>query len=667
MKTAYTYGDLLRVPFSIVRQEHLRREFLSYIEEHPGCFREVVFFVCETHDIRSVDYMHSAAEKIRPMFAALRKRGIRVGVNILSTLGHHQEIKDDSLDGLDFQVYEKGEVNRGRLCPTSKKNLAFIGDVYRVFASLSPDIIYSDDDIDYGVNVCKCPLCLQAFEKTFGDFSHSGLPVTTESYTALYESDDPAVREKFRGDWTAFTRIRTAALLSEIEKAVHVVDAKIQLGYMSCITDKPKQTVEEYAQVFSAGQPLKWRPGGGLYTDKEPLRLMEKANNIARQIKDLPPFVQEIQSEIENFPYQTFRKSVRFTRMEALAYLMAGCTGTAFNILSWQSGVSSLEEFKPYLGISEQIRPFAEEFVRLFGRNEAVGVGSYYNERMLLDLENRGFAHVYEDNFYQIGIPPAYQTKNMKVFLLNERLAESLTREEALAVLRNGVFLDAKALNVLNRMGLEQYTGFRSGKAYCKGVKEQTVPNRITGSGIDDRHICLEFSINGHSEFDKTDPVYSLEKSGDGAEWLTQLVDYLGRPVEFASGVYENELGGRVCVGGFAPFSWCMGDARMKQIKQILRWLSKDSLPAYVFNSAKAALWCRNDKNIRISFANLSLDALDRLEIAVLNYKGKLKYTMYCDGGYKTFYAAPVREEAPYSVYSIPQVEPFGMGFLYSE
>ena len=83
------------------------------------------------------------------------------------------------------------------------------------------------------------------------------------------------------------------------------------------------------------------------YADDEPLGLVDKAHAIGRQASALPARVTVIQSEIENFPYQRLKKSVRTTMLEAAAHVAAGATGIAFNVLSQEE--EPLDEYRPFL------------------------------------------------------------------------------------------------------------------------------------------------------------------------------------------------------------------------------------------------------------------------------------------------------------------------------
>ena len=57
--------------------------------------------------------------------------------------------------------------------------------------------------------------------------------------------------------------------------------------------------------------------------------------------------------------------------------------------------------------------------------------------------------------------------------------------------------------------------------------------------------------------------------------------------------------------------------AKTSQLKAVARWLSRDTLPAYVSSYVKAAVWCRRDQHRRPAFLLLNASADPLAEIAL--------------------------------------------------
>ena len=71
---------------------------------------------------------------------------------------------------------------------------------------------------------------------------------------------------------------------------------------------------------------VKFRPGGGFYTDDNPLALLGKCHGVGRQNAFVPAAVTDIQYEHENFPYLVLNKSHAAYLAEIAGALAAGCT-----------------------------------------------------------------------------------------------------------------------------------------------------------------------------------------------------------------------------------------------------------------------------------------------------------------------------------------------------
>ncbi|HSL03157.1 MAG TPA: hypothetical protein VK901_06420, partial [Nitrospiraceae bacterium] len=63
--------------------------------------------------------------------------------------------------------------------------------------------------------------------------------------------------------------------------------------------------------------------------------------------------------------------------------------------------------------------------------------------------------------------------------------------------------------------------------------------------------------------------------------------------------IYENKLGGRVCVSGYYPWDHLHSLSKTSQMKAVMRWLSRDRLPAYVASYHKVNLWAREPQRGR--------------------------------------------------------------------
>jgi hypothetical protein len=599
------YTSILRLPFLHVEKS---LDLLAFLKNNRHTFDSVFFFINPTHDILSIKHMAENIERVLPVIAEVKQLGFQTGINNLNTLGHHAEDPDPEMEDMDFKIREDGSKARGTLCPTSEKTLRYITELYTRIARTGVDFVYSDDDLDYNAN-CFCDHCLEKF----------GVK-TREELLSRFSSDDEDIRRKTREQWLGFYREKLSVIYGTIEKAVHGVHAGITLGFMPCTVGSNGSGADEWAErLRGSSEKILCRPGGGLYSDLVPGRVMEKANAIGRQIRYLPEWA-EAQAEIECFPVQSLRKGARFTGQEILTYLAAGCTGTAWSVSSPPE--CSFTDAARYYRLAEQLKPFADTLTDTFGRGVSYGIGSYWDRDSAANpSEKQWKANLYtEDELYNIGLPICYDNQAVSVYLLNGAGAANLTDDQIMTHLKTAVFMDAEAADILNRRGFGTFVGFAKADRFTKNVCEQTLEHALTeGLAGNIRNIHLEFSLNGHPEFGKARPVYTIVRTNEKALYLSELKSYLGKVYGYGSGIFENELGGRVCVGGYAPFDWCYTMGRTRELKNIFVWLSRNTMGAYVKSAEKIALWNRKTSDGRqgVVLSNISLDPVRDLEIAL--------------------------------------------------
>ena len=159
------------------------------------------------------------------------------------------------------------------------------------------------------------------------------------------------------------------------EAGAHGVDPSIGLGVMFCSSGGNGLDAARWARTLRAhgkGGTVRWCPGGGCWTDHSFDELVDKAYCMAAQVRDLPSDVTAVQAEIENFPYQSLRKSPSFTMFEALFDEAICCTGVAWDFAGFSS--RDREEFKPFFEAVRRAMPALREVSEAFGRMPCSGV-----------------------------------------------------------------------------------------------------------------------------------------------------------------------------------------------------------------------------------------------------------------------------------------------------
>ena len=601
-----------------------------------------------------------------------REHGYISGVNILCTIGHHNENLSNSLSDKFTRMMDiDGNVCMASLCPNSQKTHQYVREIYAAITEAEPDYIWVDDDVRlYGhmpiTCGCFCDTCLQIFEDEYG------VIYTRESLE--YDLNDTSREEKLevRKAWMKHNSNTIANLCEVIEKTVHSIKPGLTLGFMTGDRFYEGYDFEGWSKKLagSSNDPVIWRPGGGAYSGEKPNEILAKAHSIGRQVSVLPHAVTNIQSEIENFPYQCLKKSAHITALEAAAYIAAGCTGAAFNVLTMDSITGdneALHEYEPIVSKAADMRPFCDLLVSTFGRNMPEGIYTGWN-RDIFATNNTNAGNWFEGNISQIadrhaiealdiGLPAAYSLDRACVSLLAGESVFALSEDEILNILSAGAYIDAKALGHLNQMGYSKLTGFQAaGFINTDGIEQLSddpLNRRFAGSLRDCRQSFLWWM--------RTAAV--LEANDEPTKCLAKVVDYSGNVTgECCMGTFENSLGGRVCIAGYYPWTFLQSKAKSSQIKSVMRWLSKDDLPAYVSSFHKASIWARNiDGNVAIAIINTSQDTARNLKLAVRTKKDSvIIYDTKCQASH----ASSTKTDGPYKSFDIPQLDAWDMRLI---
>ena len=337
--------------------ENRYRELLALFEKYKGVTDEITFFTSATHPPLPLEEIKRRCEILARRIPQAKALGYRAGINVLSTMGHHNENLPNSLSGDYTRVTDiDGNVSLGSFCPNDPRFQDYVRELYRLVAAANPDYIWIDDDVRLAGHMpvgltCFCDRCLAIFEQ------ESGTKHTRASLKAGLFEGPAEPRLALRKAWLAHNRATIERLLALVERTVHEERPGLPLGFMSGERFYEGYDFDRWARVLAgpAGAPVYWRPGGGFYEDSSTGGLAGKSHEVGRQVSLLPPEVVSIQSEIENFPYHRLKKAAHITVLEAASHMAAGCTGAAFNVLSGND--EPLDEFEPLVAAIRDARP----------------------------------------------------------------------------------------------------------------------------------------------------------------------------------------------------------------------------------------------------------------------------------------------------------------------
>lgn len=600
---------------------------LALVRDNLDWLDEIALFETVTHHLYlPPEVLAERTAILGRRIAAMREAGVRsVGINVLTTIGHINEAWD-TMAPLPFQpmVGHDGTVSRGCACPNTSGLREYVRAKYTMVAEAAPDFVWVDDDIrmnNHGVAwACFCPTCLAIVSRTLGQ------EFTRESLLAAL--GDPA-RGDVREAWVRQNADTVAGLLADVASAIDTVDPEIATGLM----------VAGPGDVYAGAALHRWmrrlratklRPGGGFYTDATPMAMVGKALDTgrgARVVADMPE-VADIQYELEDFPYQKLRKSATALVAECTLALAAGCNGVALNMLPMWGG--SLDEVEAFLPRLRAVRPEWEGLVAAAVGLPTAGLWPAWQPRILTRrLMRPGDGWFADTGAFGAGIPYLLAEIGLPLSVepwdgagqpacgavLAGRMAEVFTDEELRAILSGGVLMDTAALDVLTERGLGDLAGVRVTRRIDNGAMEQFTEDALNGRHAGEvRDARIEFWGDARGKADVLEPL------GDGVRMLAELRDYLRRPMGPCLSAYENRLGGRVVVMGYAQWMFVQSVPKRAQLLNVADWLTRGTLPVRVEEAVPLVPFARmpSDRSRAVVvLLNAGLDTLDRATVRI--------------------------------------------------
>lgn len=304
-------------------------------------------------------------------------------------------------------------------------------------------------------------------------------------------------------------------------------------------------------------------------------------------------------------------------------------------------------------------QPFYDLLVRTFGRTAPMGVYTGWTRNLYAVNADPGY---YAKELLEIGIPAAYLPENACVTTLCGDAAKAMPASLIEKLLSGGVYMDAKALDHLNHMGYGELTGFE-----VKGFLEKDCIEVFSEHSFNEG-VPAGAERNCYQAFNKGDAAV-IERANVKTQILSAMKDYNGNVLSECSwGVFENIAGGRVCVAGYYPWTFIQSRPKVKQLKTLFRWLSKDTLPSQPDSYCRLHNWTRRLENggMAAALVNGSLETLKDTVILLKTEKTRcFVYDIDCErlqcrldtehsgGGYKAF--------------AMPEIKPWQMVLVLTE
>jgi len=644
--------------------DKIHQQTLEFLAPYKDTVEEIALFSNSGHNDKedALDQLRRELPILKKGMQDFRDVGFKsVGVNVLVTIGHIDEVSGEG--SLPFRkiVGYQGDVSHVCCCPNNEAFLQFTEEKYRLYAQAEPDFIWVDDDIKIfwnGVKFgCFCPDCLRKFNEKYG-FSYDRETLVKE----LDIADNTALREK----WVQDVSERITNLLARIKKAIREVKPDMPLGFM---TQRPSWSTYngmDFPAWFTALDAVKGRPGEGFYFDTTPDNVILKTLSTAHQAFEYPGLVTDIQYEVEGFPCFTWQKSRRLTVAEVLLAIGQGMNGVLLNNEAAYHKFDGLEkQYETY----RKLRPAMEAY--LDGAANG-GTGGFwpafsckYDQRRHL-AEGETFFNTLENDprhdltqtyaLAQLGVPVTMDKRHAWGAVFTGELSQGFSDEEILELLKGAVILTGDAVASLERRGFGKYIGVTPAGEGDLALQERYDLSDPINAGMRGAFRDVHPAFFGGSAvyFTATQP---------GVRILSVIENHAtGTDLGIGTSVFENELGGRVCVMGYAPFLMANDIDRFVHLQGVSAWLLGDKQTAKLVTPGKTLLFVReNGKSVGLCVMQMTLDKGEGMEAAV---RGAEKI-FWLNGAEKVELAC--QKQDGWTVFTLPTLEPYTPVFLLAE
>lgn len=446
----------------------LRNDLLQALQKYPGTFDEVWF--CMEFKTLSKDEHQKSAVAMAEACRKMREIGVTPSIQGIS-IGHG----DDFESGSEALIPEKwgtavginGIKTQTIHCPRQQAFLDYLEETYAIYAErCQPAAVFIDDDMRIthhspARSLCFCDTCLHSFNT-----QHS----SNWNRESLVEALELNKEEgNIRKQWIAFNQESLAGVARAISRGVHRVSPATQIGLQHANFHKELLEGRDWNLSFHAMKEITGitpgsRPGHGFYNDHAPRGMLEKAYDMARQIRRLNPDIKDICAEIEGYRHVATGKSPHGLCVESMLYLSMGCTQLSYAIIC--AAAEPMEWYADhYFKQLSEWRSFCNEYADFNRGTEPGGLDPYISPDHVIRKRREGepsFAWITTDagsmtySMATLGIPFCPDAGNPAALIMDAEAISGLTCEEAVRLFQHkGILLDGSAWRMVKQRQLD--------------------------------------------------------------------------------------------------------------------------------------------------------------------------------------------------------------------
>ena len=552
----------------------------------------------------------------------LDSMGLESGILVQCTLGHGYALNKPSkltrIKGLINGIEENA------ICPFDEDFREYLRHSFSVIASHNPAHIMLDDDFRLIIRPgkgCACDLHLDALYKK------TGIKKTREEIMkhVLGDSDEDA---KFRD---AFVETQLDSLKECVKyMRAGIDDVNPSLGGSFCCVGPCCEAATEIAGVMAGkNNPVILRINNGNY---HPVGTKEFSNSFLRAAVQMAVLkgagkVDSFLAETDTCPQNRYSTGAMQLHSHFVGTILEGVSGAKH----WITRMANFEpasgkKYREVLGKHKRFYESLSNIVpTLKWRGARIPVSSKPDYMFKESSSFSGWGAMVLERF---GIPMYFSPDASKVTFLDGSMPTLFDDEQIKAMLKNTLFLDGGAAELLCKRGFANEIGVQvnknngknvSGEVFADGseksVKCLTNPREIKPINDDVKTLSLCYHI----------------KNGNEREFLFP-----------ASTLYKNDMGGTVIVfGGDAKTKFhyttafgFLNETRKNQFIELLK--QHGDLPVYTPDDDEIYLKAADmpDGSLFCAIFNVSLDPVEKIRLCPQKSPKNIYY-LDCDGEFK--------------------------------
>lgn len=548
----------------------------------------------ECHQISAIpqklEFHKKMAEIFKKVVLLLNHENIDCGMFLKCLAGHMDANASEDLI-LPYQKFvgHKLKPSITAPCLLDENFQDYVVEIFKIYAACNFKKIMLDDDFrttnhSGGQIGCFCPIHANKTAKKVN--------IELNSKTLLkHVLSNDKLSLKIRESWMEANFEEQLKFAKKIGDAIHEVNPYTMVGLMNSGEVQHSLQGRDMPKLLKAlsgenQQPIS-RPAGTCYTDSLHYNLLGMHFTTALSMYAGGDDVMYI-SEVENFPRTIYSKSACQTDLQMRLQSLAGVSELTLNIFDhYQTPTKNAIE---YLDLLKDNKCIYDKIQLLRVDKELFGIAFPWKKDICAKLINR--SHTIKDIipqfnldklFLSFGVPIKYGEDTVNCIEGDMILCYEPNEIEN-SLLSKGLILDRIAAEHLCNMGYSKYIGVSSPEKVNKPCYEQYVDNYFSGEYAG-QYTAIYLKSNEEAQ----DIPYIFELDPH-AKSISVFLDNTKKQFASAVTLFENELGGRVCVFGSAinTNNW-LYKSRAYQIRRIAEWSSNSNLPIIVENAVNVA------------------------------------------------------------------------------